>query len=116
LTSVLYLRAILRASIRVATPELSICVIPDKSMLTIFGCGVSNSARSQRRTAGEESISIRPYKDANAPLLLATIFIPDFSISLLLLGTESGPFQHNVYARTPSSELRIDTRNRNSSA
>jgi hypothetical protein len=63
-----------------------------------------------------ESISIRPYKDANAPCSLATIFIPDFSIlSLLLLSTESGPFPQNVYARTPSSEFRIDTRNRNSS-
>ena len=48
-------------------------------------------------TAGEESISIRPYKDANVPFSLVTIFIPDFSIlSLLLLSTESGPFQHNV--------------------
>ena len=47
---------------------------------------------------------MRPYKDANAPFSLATVFNPDFSIlSLLLLSTESGPFRHNVYARTPSS-------------
>jgi hypothetical protein len=48
---------------------------------------------------------------------LATTFIPDFSIlSLLLLGTESGPFQHDAYARTPLSEFRIDNQNRNSRA
>jgi hypothetical protein len=81
-------------------------------MLTVLGCGACKRATSWSRTAGEESISIRPYKDADAPFSLATVFIPDFSIlSPLLLNTESGPFQHNVHARTPSSEFQIDTRN-----
>src|SRR5450755_2518226 len=98
LSSVLQFRAIFNASIRVATPELSIWVTPDKSMLTVLGCGACKRAISWSRTAGEESISIRPYKDANAPFSFATVFIPDFSIlSPLLLNTESGPFQQNVY-------------------
>ena len=58
LSSVLQFRAIFNASIRVATPELSIWVTPDKSMLTVLGCGACKRAISWSRTAGEESISI----------------------------------------------------------
>src|SRR5579864_6872301 len=117
LSSVLQFRAIFNASIRVATPELSIWVTPDKSMLTVLGCGACKRAISWSRTAGEESISIRPYKDANAPFSLATIFIPDFSIlSLLLLSTESGPFQHDVLCLYALEQIPDRYSDRNSSA
>src|SRR5208283_3189417 len=84
LSSVLQFRAIFNVSIRVATPELSISVTPDKSMPTVLGCGASKRAISWSRTAGEESISILPFKDARAPCSLATMLISGLSTRLLL--------------------------------
>ena len=83
LSSVLQSRAIFSASIKVATPELSIWVTPDKSMLTVLGCGACKRAISWSRTAGEESISMRPFKDARAPCSLATMLISGLSTRLL---------------------------------
>jgi len=97
LRSVLQFRAIFNASIRVATPELSIWVTPDKSMLTVLGCGACKRAISWSSTAGEESISMRPFKDARAPCSLATMLISGLSILLVLpLSTKSVPLRQNV--------------------
>ena len=65
-------------------PELSICVMPDKSMLTVVGCGVCKKAISRSRTAGEESTSMRPFKDARAPCWLVTVLTSGLSTRFLL--------------------------------
>jgi hypothetical protein len=69
LSRVFLARAILSASTSVAIPELSKWLTPDRSTHTSFGHGDCNRARSRSRTAGEESISIRPDRYARVAIV-----------------------------------------------
>lgn len=99
LSSVLQFRAIFNASIRVATPELSIWVTPDKSMLTVLGCGACKRAISWSRTAGEESISRWPFNDARAPFSVSTKSI--FGLSMRFLSACKGNGSSSAQFRSP---------------
>src|SRR5215469_1853615 len=93
-SSVRLARAILNTSISVATPELSRRLTADKSILTTLGWGECRNARSRSPTAGEESISIAPYKYTRARSSLATT-VPSLSTRLLSpsTGIDSFPGQ-----------------------
>ena len=91
LTSVLWLRAILRPSIRVATPELSIWVTADRSRISTLQLGPCNVVRSSARRAGEESISIRPQIRATVPFSPVTTSISGLSIRSILLPSNGIP-------------------------
>ena len=91
LTSVLWLRAILRTSIRVATPELSIWVTADRSTVSTLQRGPCNVVRSSARIAGEESISKRPQIRAVVPFSPVTTSISGLSIRLVLLPSNGIP-------------------------